>query len=87
MRVCTRPVSVMAKHAIPDTEKKSGRVQLSKDHAERHVDVSTIKMYKLLRPVPVLRRAKLLAGQNYQYYEGRSYLSKGLKCTPMAAEA
>ena len=49
MRVCTRPVSVMAKHAIPDTEKKSGRVQLSKDHAKRHVDVSTIKMYKLGR--------------------------------------
>jgi hypothetical protein len=47
MRVCTRPVSVMAKHAIPDTEKKSGRVQLSKDHAKRHVDISTIKMYKL----------------------------------------
>jgi len=61
MRVCTRPVSVIAKHAIPDTEKKSGRVQLSKDHAKRHVDVSTIKMYKLGSadvsfPLPPTRR-------------------------------
>ena len=47
LRVCTRPVSVMAKPALPDTEKKSGRVQSSKDHAKRHADVSTIKMYKL----------------------------------------
>ena len=49
LRFCTRPVSVMAKPALPDTEKKSGRVQSSKEHAQRYVDVSTIKMYKLVR--------------------------------------
>ena len=48
MRVCTRPVSVMAKHAIRDTEKKSGRVQSIHDRAKRHIMVSTIKMYNLV---------------------------------------
>ena len=47
LRFCTRPVSVMATPHLPDTEKKSGRVQSLKEHAKRHVDVSTIKMYKL----------------------------------------
>ena len=47
LRFCTRPVSEMARHAIPDTGKKSGRVQGSKDYAKRHVDVSNTKIYNL----------------------------------------
>ena len=47
MRVCTRPVSLLATHALPNTKKISGRVQNIHDRARRHMDVSTIKMYNL----------------------------------------